>query len=107
MTSSQIDDKLSLFQHNNSLFEAMHPADLSHEIQTWKVTREYHKVLFKFFNLFLLCQAMNLARSITVVLGWFLISLRPSTDLLYKHLKRLGSNDKSTRGNKIEIVKMA
>ena len=50
---------------------------------------------------------MNLARSITVVLGWFLISLRPSTDLLYKHLKRLGNHDKSTRGNKIEIVKIA
>ena len=52
-------------------------------------------------------QAMNLARSIAVVLGWFLISLRPSTDLMYKHLKRLGSHDKSARGNKIEIVKMA
>ena len=52
-------------------------------------------------------QAMNLARSIAVVLGWFLISLRPSTDLLHKHLKRLGSHNKQTRGNKIEIVKMA
>ena len=50
---------------------------------------------------------MNLARSVAVVVGWFLISLRPSTDLLHKHLKRLGSHDKQTRGNKIEIVKMA
>ena len=49
---------------------------------------------------------MNLARSISVVLGWFLVSLRPSTDLLYKHLRALGPRDKQAR-TKIEIVKMA
>ena len=84
----------------------MHPADLSHEIQTWKVNIQYVNLLTSSFNVPSF-QAMNLARSIAVVLGWFLISLRPSTDLLHKHLKRLGSHDKQTRGNKIEIVKMA
>ena len=49
---------------------------------------------------------MNLARSISVVFGWFIISIRPSTDLLYKHLKRLNSSDK-IKANKIETVKMA
>ena len=53
-------------------------------------------------------QAMNLARSIAVVLGWFLVSLRPSTDLLYKHLKKLNSSDRMKHaGSRIEIVKMA
>ena len=53
-------------------------------------------------------QAMNLARSVSVVVGWLLVSLRPSTDLLYKHLKRLSSHYKQDRRhNKIETVKMA
>ena len=51
-------------------------------------------------------KAMNLARSIAVVLGWFIVSLRPSTDLLYKHLKRLNNFDK-WKNNRIETVKMA
>ena len=51
---------------------------------------------------------MNLARSISVVLGWFLVSLRPSTDLLYKHLKKLNTSDRMKQArNRIEIVKMA
>jgi hypothetical protein len=32
-------------------------------------------------------QAMNLARGLAVVLGWLIVSLRPGTDLLYKHLR--------------------
>ena len=32
-------------------------------------------------------QAMNLARGLAVLLGWMVVSLRPSTDLLYKHLR--------------------
>ena len=51
---------------------------------------------------------MNLARSVSVVVGWVLVSVRPSTDLLYKHLKRLSSHYKQDRRhNKIETVKMA
>ena len=37
LVTTRLDDKLSLFQHNNSLFEDMKPQDLSQEIQTWKV----------------------------------------------------------------------
>ena len=51
-------------------------------------------------------QAMNLTRSIAVVVGWFIVSLRPSTDLLYKHLARLNSADR-WRTSRIETVKMA
>ena len=49
---------------------------------------------------------MNLTRSIAVVLGWLIVSLRPSTDLLYKHLKRLNTADR-WRNTRIETVKMA
>jgi len=86
LVTTRLDDKLSLFQHNSSLFEDMKPQDLSQELNTWK--------------------AMNLARSIAVVLGWFVVSLRPSTDLLYKHLKRLNSADR-WKNSRIETVKMA
>ena len=54
----------------------------------------------------LLHQAMNLTRSIAVVVGWFIVSLRPSTDLLYKHLKKLNSADR-WKTSRIETVKMA
>ena len=49
---------------------------------------------------------MSLTRSITVVVGWFIVSLRPSTDLLYKHLKRLNTADR-WKTSRIETVKMA
>ena len=49
---------------------------------------------------------MNLTRSIAVVVGWFIVSLRPSTDLLYKHLRRLNTADR-WRAGRIETVKMA
>ena len=35
-------------------------------------------------------KALNACRSVGVILGWVLISIRPNTDLLYKHIKRLG-----------------
>jgi hypothetical protein len=35
--ASRIDDKLSLFQHNASLFTEMEETDLSYELETWKV----------------------------------------------------------------------
>ena len=37
LVTTRLDDKLSLFQHNSSLFEDMEPQDLSQELQTWKV----------------------------------------------------------------------
>ena len=37
LVTTRLDDKLSLFQHNSSLFEDMKPQELSQEIQTWKV----------------------------------------------------------------------
>ena len=49
---------------------------------------------------------MNLARSLAVVLGWFIVSLRPSTDMLYKNLKSL-NNAGEQKNNKIETVRMA
>ena len=47
--------------------------DLEHEMTSWK--------------------ALNLCRSIAVILGWLVVSLRPNTDLLYKNLKRLSTYD--------------
>ena len=44
--------------------------ELDSEISTWK--------------------ALNACRSVGVILGWLLISFRPNTDLLYKHIKKLG-----------------
>ena len=37
-------------------------------------------------------KTLNMFRSVGVILGWLLVSLRPSTDLLYKHLKKLGGS---------------
>ena len=115
LVTTRLDDKLSLFQHNSSLFEDMEPQDLSQELQTWKVKTLLQQqfpcppllpgqsVILSFI---LLPQAMNLTRSIAVVVGWFIVSLRPSTDLLYKHLKRLNTADR-WKTSRIETVKMA
>ena len=62
-----MDDKLSLFQHNATLFTDMEEEERSYELETWK--------------------AMNLARGLAVILGWLLVALRSSTDLLYKNLR--------------------
>ena len=62
-----MDDKLSLFQHNATLFTDMEEKERSYELETWK--------------------AMNLARGLAVILGWLLVALRPNTDLLYKNLR--------------------
>ena len=62
-----MDDKLSLFQHNATLFTDMEEEERSYELETWK--------------------AMNLARGLAVILGWLLVALRPNTDLLYKNLR--------------------
>ena len=35
-------------------------------------------------------KTLNLCRCLGVILGWLIVSLRPSTDLLYKHLGKLG-----------------
>jgi len=69
-----VDDKLSLFQHNATLFTDMEEEERSYELETWK--------------------AMNLARGLAVILGWLLVALRPNTDLLYKNLRSFRSKDK-------------
>ena len=69
-----MDDKLSLFQHNATLFTDMEEEDRSNELETWK--------------------AMNLARGLAVILGWLLVALRPNTDLLYKNLRSTRSTAK-------------
>ena len=51
--------------------------DLAWELQTWK--------------------SLNLCRSAGFVLGWLLVSLRPGTDLLHKHLRRLGLRQQQQR----------
>ena len=66
-----MDDKLSLFQHNATLFTDMEEEERSYELETWK--------------------AMNLARGLAVILGWLLVALRPNTDLLYKNLRSIRS----------------
>ena len=69
-----MDDKLSLFQHNATLFTDMEEEERSYELETWK--------------------AMNLARGLAVILGWLLVALRPNTDLLYKNLRSIRSKKK-------------
>ena len=69
LVSTRYDDKLSLHRVNETIYEDLDQDVLSSEISIWK--------------------ALNLCRSIGVILGWFLISMRPNTDLLYKHLKKL------------------
>ena len=69
LVSTRYDDKLSLHRVNETIYEDLDQEVLSSEISIWK--------------------ALNLCRSIGVILGWFLISMRPNTDLLYKHLKKL------------------
>jgi hypothetical protein len=69
LVSTRYDDKLSLHRHNETIYAELEQDVLASEISIWK--------------------ALNLCRSIGVILGWFLISMRPNTDLLYKHLKKL------------------
>ena len=52
-----------------------------------------HKVLSKIYR-----KSLNLCRCIGVILGWALVSLRPSTDLLFKHLRALKKFKKSPLG---------
>ena len=66
LANTRMDDKLSLHQHNDTIFTIMEEEDLARELETWKI--------------------LNLTRSIAVIIGWFIIALRPNTDLLVKHL---------------------
>jgi len=69
LVTTRLDDKISLYQHNATIFNQLSPQELDSEISTWK--------------------ALNACRSVGVILGWLLISFRPNTDL-YKHIKKLG-----------------
>ena len=60
---------LPFYRVNETIYTDLEQEVLANEISIWK--------------------ALNLCRSIGVILGWFLISMRPNTDLLYKHLKKL------------------
>lgn len=71
LVTTRMDDKLSLYHHNSTIFSEIDDKDLEVEMTSWK--------------------ALNLCRSIAVILGWFIVSLRPNTDLLYKNLKRLST----------------
>jgi len=76
LITTRMDDYLSLYEHNATLFnfeDEKFLQDLEHEMTSWK--------------------ALNLCRSIAVILGWLVVSLRPNTDLLYKNLKRLSTYD--------------
>ena len=73
LVTTRMDDKLSLYQYNSTIFDNIEDEILESEMTQWK--------------------ALNLCRSISVILGWFIVSLRPSTDLLHKNLKRLSSYD--------------
>ena len=55
----------------NSDFIKSFLQDLQHEMTTWKI--------------------LNLCRSIAVIFGWMIVSLRPNTDLLYKNLEKLSN----------------
>ena len=59
----------NFYRVNETIYTDLEQEVLANEISIWK--------------------ALNLCRSIGVILGWFLISMRPNTDLLYKHLKKL------------------
>ena len=54
--------------------------ELDSELSTWKT--------------------LNLVRSLGVIVGWALVSLRPGTDLLQKHLRRLAANTKRDQENR-------
>ena len=70
LATTGLDDKISLFAVNSTLFEAMDEEDLKAEMNSWR--------------------ALNLCRAIGVILGWILVAIRPGTDQLHKHLRRLG-----------------
>ena len=59
------------FWKKNSLWFIYFLQDLKHEMTTWKI--------------------LNLCRSIAVIFGWLIVSLRPNTDLLYKNLEKLSN----------------
>ena len=94
LVTTRLDDKLSLYQHNSTLFDNIGDEELEDEMTSWKVG-----CLFTFLKKILRAvylQALNLCRSIAVILGWFIVSLRPNTDLLIKNLKRLSSYHNQT-----------
>ena len=42
-------------------------------------------------------KALNLCRCLAAIVGWVIVSLRPSTDLLQKNLRRLEYNSELDR----------
>jgi hypothetical protein len=60
------------------------PQELESEISSWKI--------------------LNLCRSLGVILGWVLVSLRPNTDLLQKHLRKLSEFTNIGRDTKNHVA---
>lgn len=69
LVTTKLDDKLSLHSVNATIFDSMTTQDLETEFSVWK--------------------GLNYCRCLGFILGWFLVALRPSTDLLQKHLRKL------------------
>ena len=96
LVTTRLDDKISLYQHNATIFNQLSPQVLFH----FKSVTKCHWLYYD-FNLSSIFEqeldseistwkALNACRSVGVILGWLLISFRPNTDLLYKHIKKLG-----------------
>ena len=82
LATNSLDDKLSLHRKNTTIFQNMPEMELQQQLGIWRM--------------------LSASRSVAVVLGWLVISLKPSTDLLYKHLKAL----KRWKKCPIETVRM-
>ena len=115
-----LDDKLSLFSSNTSLYTSLSKEVLNSEIYTWKVGKLiYIYILYLFISIYLsdyisiylsiylsinqsinlsTIQALNLTRCILVIIGWMLLSIRPTTDLMCKHLIYLKSYTRQKSG---------
>ena len=97
LVTTRLDDKISLYQHNATIFNQLSP-------QVFHFKSVYNTIchwLYSDFNSSFIFEqeldseistwkALNACRSVGVILGWLLISFRPNTDLLYKHIKKLG-----------------
>ena len=98
LVTTRLDDKISLYKHNATIFNQLSPQVLFHFKSVYNII--CHWLYPDFNSSFIFKQeldseistwkALNACRSVGVILGWLLISFRPNTDLLYKHIKKLG-----------------
>ncbi|XP_059079909.1 transmembrane protein 237-like [Tigriopus californicus] len=69
LTNVTLDDRLSLHRVNVTYLESLEYKEHESTFSTWNI--------------------LNLCRCLGAILGWILVALRPSTDLLHKHLRTL------------------